>query len=304
MNNNEKQAPKIPTPEELQAMMVVPAFLVTLGVFVLHVLIYGLPALAVVLPFMYSPALWFTLVWVVCAPVVYAFLYGVVAGVLSRLFQAGIIKGVFPRDTRFPVYALRRLYGTCWTAVYYFHPIYNIILSTPVFKAIVFRLFGYKGSLNANIPPDAWIRDLPLLRIEEGAYVGNKVTLGTNVCLLGGNIIIGNVTLKKGAMVGHRTNIAIGVTIGERSELGVACIVGFHAKIGNDTHIGSSSGISHGAKIGNNVYIDVRSFIGTKAVIGDNLTLPSDISIPDGAVVNTMEDVMKYTKYKEVKATI
>jgi len=292
----QKQTTKMPTPEELEAMMVVPAWLVHGTAFLLQVIIYGLPAAAVVFPFVYSPALWFSIGWVIAAPIVYAFLFALTAGICSLPWQRGIIKGVFPRDVRFPVYAMRKLYGTCWTALYYFKPIYTIILNVSLFKAIVFRLFGYRGSLNFSVAPDTWIRDLPLLRIEEGAYIANMATIGTNVCLGDGNVFTGNVTLMKCSMVGHRSNIAPGVRLGERSEIGVGCTIGFYVKIGNNTQIGSSSGISNKAKIGNNTHIDVRSFIGTGTIIGDNLKLPSDIQIPDGQVVNTMDDVRKYIK--------
>ena len=286
----------MPTPEELEAMMVVPAVLVTGGVFVLQLLIYGLPIVAVALPLLYSPALGFTIVWLLCAPLLYAFLFATTAGLLSRPFQAGIIKGVFPRDVRFPIYAMRRLYNICWTSVYYFKPIYSIVLSVPIFKTITFRLFGYKGSMKFTILPDTWVRDLPLLRIEEGVYIANRAGLATNLCLMDGNAMVGNVTLKKGACAGFNSKIGLGSTIGERTEVGIDCITGLHVKIGNDCSIGAASGISHGVKIGNNTIIGVCSFIGTGAVIGDNLNLPSNLNIPDGAVIMTLQEAMRYVQ--------
>ena len=295
-NATADQPRKMPTPEELEAMMVVPAVLVTSGVFVLQLLIYGLPIVAIALPLLYSPALGFTVVWLLCAPLLYAFLFATIAGVLSIPFQAGIVKGLFPRDKRFPVFAMRKLYNMCWQSLYYFKPIYTIILNVPFFKAITFRLFGYKGSLNINLFPDTWIRDLPLLRIEEGVYIANRATLGTNVGLTNGFTIVGNITLKKNSLIGHLTKVGMGVTLGERSEFGIGCTIGLHAKFGNDVQIGGACGISHGAKIGNNTQIGVRSFVGTGAIIGDNLNIPSNTQIPDGAVVNTMEDVMKYVQ--------
>ena len=33
----------------------------------------------------------------------------------------------------------------------------------------VFRIFGYRGSMDFTIYPDTWIRDLPLLDFGEGA---------------------------------------------------------------------------------------------------------------------------------------
>ncbi len=292
----QKQPTKIPTPEELEAMMVVPAWLVHGTAFLLQVIIYGLPVVAIALPIMHSPGLWFTLGWLLLAPVLYAILFGTVAGVCSLPWQRGIIKGVFPRDVRFPIYAMRKLYGTCWTAVYYFKPIYTIILNVSLFKAIVFRLFGYKGSLNITIFPDTWIRDLPLLRIEEGAYIANRATLGTNICLRDGNILVGNVTVKKKAIMGHLSILGIGATVGEGTEVGLDIAIGLHTKIGKNSTIGTTSVVSHKVKIGDNTHIGVCSFIGTGAVLGDNLNLPSYSYIPDKAEVLTQSDVEQYVR--------
>lgn len=303
METNENKN-RLPTPEELEKMMVVPKWLVNAGIVLLQLLIYGLPTALVVLPILYSPGLWFTALWLIASPLVFAFLFGTIAGLLSLPWQAGIVKGVFPRDVRFPIYALRRLYGICWTSVYYFKPVYSIILSIPFFTAVTFRLFGYKGSLNITIFPDTWIRDLPLLRIDEGVYIANRATLGTNVNLTNGNILVGNVTLKKGALVGHRSNIGLGVTLGEGSEIGINCTIGLHAKIGNNSQIGGASGISHGSRIGNNTEVGVRSFVGTKAMVADNLSLPSDIQVPDECEVKSQSDVKKYVRVAGQEASM
>lgn len=286
----------MPTAQELEAMMIIPAWLVHSGALLLQIIIYGLPAAAVVFPFVYSPALGFSIGWVIIAPIVYAFLFAVTAGICSLPWQAGIIKGVFPRDVRFPIYAMRKLYGTCWTALYYFKPIYNIVLSVAPFKAIVFRLFGYRGSLDINLYPDAWIRDLPLLRIEEGVYISNLCALGSNVSLLVGSTMVGNITIKKGALVGAVSKIGLGTTVGEKTEISIEVITGLHVKIGGQNFIGSRTEISHYVKIGNNNHIGVCCYIGTSAVIGDNLTIPNNTRIPDKAEVYTQAEVMKYVQ--------
>ena len=47
-----------------------------------------------------------------------------VAGLLSTPFHGAIRVGKLPRDLRDPAYRARRLYGLCFTAVYYFTPVY------------------------------------------------------------------------------------------------------------------------------------------------------------------------------------
>ncbi len=296
MNNDTKTAPKMPTPEELEAMMIIPAWLVSFGAFALQFIIYGLPVIVCALPFIYVQSTALKMVLLAALPLEYAMVFAVTAGICSLPWQAGIIKGVFPRDVRFPIYAMRKLYGTCWTAVYYFRPVYNIVLSVAPLKAIVFRLFGYRGSLDINLYPDAWIRDLPLLRIEEGVYISNLCALGSNVSLLVGSTMVGNITIKKGALVGAVSKIGLGTTVGERTEISIEVITGLHVKIGSGNFIGSRTEISHYAKIGNNNHIGVCCYIGTSAVIGDNLTIPNNTRIPDKAEVYTQADVMKYVQ--------
>lgn len=288
--------PPMPTPEELEKMMVVPKWLVSAMVLLLQVLIYGVPAALVAVPLLYGPSGWFAIGWAVLMPMAYAFLFAITAGLLSLPWQKAIVKGVFPRDARFPVYAMRKLYGTCWTSVIYFKQVYGLVLSFGLLKRITFRLFGYRGHMNMNIAPDAWLRDLPLLRIEEDAYIANRATIGTNICLPDGNIIIGNVTLLKGAMVGHLSMLGVGVTLGEYSEVGVGCMVGLKSVIGNRSSIDPGCIISHRVRIGNNTKIGAGSFIGNEAVIGDGLIVPPDTTIPEKAVVNTQEDVMRHVR--------
>jgi hypothetical protein len=69
------------------------------------------------------------------------------------------------------------MYGLCWTSLYYCKPVYHFCLCVPWLKALVFRLFGYRGDLNFTVYPDTWIRDLPLLDFGKGAYISNRATL-------------------------------------------------------------------------------------------------------------------------------
>lgn len=298
-----RQPKQMPTAEELEAMMIVPALLVTIIVFIFQLLIYGLPVVAVALPLLYSHSIAFTVIWLACIPIIYAFIYGLVSGILSLPFQRGIIKGVFPRTTRFPLYAMRRLYGLCWSSVYYFTPVYSIILNVPFFRTVILRLFGYRGSLNINLYPDAWIRDLPLLRIEDGVYISNRCSLGSNVSLIQGYTMVGNITIKKGALIGAHAKVGLGATIGENTEFGIESITGLHVKMGSNNIIGACCEISHYAKIGNNNKIGICSYIGTGAVIGDNLILPNKIIIPDKAEVYSMQDVTKLAQEQNIPMT-
>src|SRR5947209_7375177 len=104
--------------------------------------IFGLPLASVVALWAVGDSLiWHALV-AVTAPMLYAVLFLIVASLLSLPHQKGVVPGRFPRKLSHPVYFHRRLYGLCWTAVYYFKPVYFLCLSLPWLKWLTFRLFG------------------------------------------------------------------------------------------------------------------------------------------------------------------
>lgn len=140
-----------------------------------YLAIWGAPCALVALAV--HSSFWVSLALIAMAPL--SFL--LVAGGLSQLHSRKVVEGRFPLDTGDPRYFHRRLYGLCWTSVYYSGPVYYMVLSLPLLRKLVFRLFGYRGNMNFTVYPDTWIRDLPLLDIGEGAYLSNKATIGTNM---------------------------------------------------------------------------------------------------------------------------
>lgn len=217
-----------------------------------------------------------------------------IAGLLSKVAQRGIVKGVFPRHALHPVYFLRRIYGGCWTQLFYFKPIYSIVLYIPIIKTLAFRLFGYRGATtNFTVYPDTWIRDLPMLNIGENTYLSNRATIGTNLCLSDGNILVDTVEIGKNSLIGHLAIIGPSL-IGENTEVGVGAAMGIRVRLGNRVRISPKAGIGHGTKINDDTVIGQMSHIGTKVTIGKNIVIPAGANIPNGAVLLTQEDVNKY----------
>jgi len=145
---------------------------------------------------------------VVLLPMEWSMCFVVVAGLLSLPHQFAVKPGKFRRDVSDPRYFHRRLYGLCWTAVYYNKPVYFLCLSIPSLKWLMFRIFGYRGSMDFTVYPDTWIRDLPLLTFEPGAYVSNRATLGTNIVLSNGFLLVNAITLGSNSLVGHLAMLA------------------------------------------------------------------------------------------------
>lgn len=267
---------------------------VRLLVVLYSILIVGLPAAAVMPLLRLSAPLPLQLAAWVIAPALFALTWVVTAGVLSLPHQGAIVAGTFPRRLEHAIYGSRRLYGLCWTAVYYAGPIYQLLLTIPATKKLMLRLFGYRGDLDITLYSDTWVRDLPLLDIGRGAYLSNKATIGTNICLQSGDILVDKITLAEGALVGHLTMLGPGAAIGKNAEVGVGCAIGIKVSIGDGARIGPAALVNHGARIGNGAQIGSMAYIGARVTIADGVCVPSGARIPDRAVIASQADVERY----------
>lgn len=253
------------------------------------ILIAGLPLLFVLLIVRSLSNFWIRGVAVVLAPILYAAFMAFAAGLLSMPHRRFIKPGRLRRRLEDRVYFHRRLYGLCWTTLYYAKPVYYICLSIPVLKRITFRLFGYRGSMNFTIYPDTWIRDLPLLNFSDGVYLSNRATLGTNL-VLGNNILVDRINLGKDVVIGHLAMLAPGVHVGNSSEIGVGSVIGIKVRVGAGCIIGGGSALESGAEIGDEVQIGGRSFIAARAKVGSRVSVPRAAYVAPDQDVNTTSE--------------
>jgi acetyltransferase-like isoleucine patch superfamily enzyme len=237
--------------------------------------IYGLPAVVVMALLDATSNALFRALAFGLAPLAYAVAFVVVAGGLSIPHQRGIIPGKFPRSLANPIYRDRRLYGLCWTALYYCKPIYYLCVTIPALKALTFRLFGYRGNLDFTIYADTWIRDLPLLSFGRGSYIGNRATVGSNQCF-GDRILVDRITFDEGSELGHLAMVSPGVRVGKGATIGVAAAIGLRTRIGNYVAVGGRSTIAHGVTVGDRVRTGVASYIDDKSfLIDDAIVAPA-----------------------------
>ena len=234
---------------------------------------------------------WVTAVLVLTAPLTFSAMVVLIAGTLSLPCQPAVVRSKYPHDLRYPLYAMRRLYGIALCSVIYFRPVFHLVLLVRPLKALMFRLFGYRGSLDFTVYPDTWIRDLPLLDFGKGVYVANRVTLGSNIVLRSGEIYVDRIVIGQNTTVGHLTLLGPGCRFGKDTEIGVACDLGMGITIGGRTTVGPTSGIDHGCAIGNDVRIGTRSHIGTNCRIGDGVRLPPGSIVPKRSVITCQQDV-------------
>ena len=254
------------------------------------ILITGLPLAVAGLFTAMAPSVISGVVALMLLPAIYCVGYVLTAALLSRLTRTSIVPGRYPRALGHRIYGPRRLYALCWTALYYCGPLYHAVLTIPLAKRVVFRLFGYRGSLDFQTYPDTWLRDLPLLSIGKGAYLSNKATISPNMCLKNGKIIVLPVKIGAGTMIGHLTMIAPGVDIGADSEVGVGAALGINVSVGRHTLIDHEVVLDHDASIGDRCFIGTRSYVGRKAVIGSGIRLPAASVVPARAILTTQAD--------------
>lgn len=257
-------------------------------------LIYGAPAWLWVAVYEGLRGQAWRLAWAFAGPVVYGAGFLLVAGYLSLFHQKGIVVGRFPRDTGHPIYFHRRLYGLCWTALFYCKPVYALCLAAPWLKWLTFRLFGYRGGMKFTVYPDTWIRDLPLLRFGEGVYISNRVTLGSNIALSNGDIMVDRIEMGDGALVGHLCVLGPGFRMGRGAELGVASEVGIGCSIGDGARVQPTCGLEHGVVVKARAVVGTRSYLGSKAMIGEGIHLAPATLLPRRAAIRSQDDLPRY----------
>jgi carbonic anhydrase/acetyltransferase-like protein (isoleucine patch superfamily) len=251
--------------------------------------IYGLPAAAIVATMSFGSSVVARAIAACAAPMVYAALFVAIAGVLSLPHQKSIVAGKFVRRLSNPAYYDRRIYGLCWTCVYYCKPVYFVALNVPWLKAMTFRIFGYRGDLGFTIYPDTWIRDLPLLHFGENAYIGNRACIGSNQCFGAEHILVDGITVGDGGVVGQLAMIGPGSRVGARAELGAGAAVGMRVQIEARAKVGACAAVSHGATVGERAEICEKAYVGATA------------AIESGAVVPPAEIVTRGTRFANTR---
>lgn len=254
-------------------------------------LIGGIPLLAAFSPFFWIQERWMQLTWLFFCLPVFALTYVTTAGLLSRFTLPAMVRGKFPRDLKHPVYGPRRLHALCWTAVYYCTPIYFAALTFPALKAWVFTLFGYRHSTNFTVYPDTWLRDLPVLKIEEGAYLSNRATIASNMCLTDGTVIVDHISFGRKCLVGHLAAVGPGSKLAENTEVGVYSVLGIKTRLDANSKVGPCCAINHGAVLESGAEVGTHSFLGVKTVVRSGVKIPAGSNIPPGSILSSQTDL-------------
>ncbi|MBI5364315.1 MAG: hypothetical protein HZA53_14140 [Planctomycetes bacterium] len=256
----------------------------------IQALLFGLPLALCAAPLALDVTLGAKLAWLAALPFAYATTFALLAGCVGRIAAAGIVPGRFRRSAEDPIYARRMVFGIAWTSLYYFKPVYHLVLGNKPLKAAVLRLFGYRGSLDVTTYPDTWIRDLPLLDLGPGVYLSNRATLGTNVVLRDGRILVDRITIGARTVVGHLSMIGPGARFGADCQVGVGSAIGFKVECGDRVDLGPRCDVHHGAVLEDEVTLGYAAKIGAKARIARGVKIPDCAVVPARAVIATQEE--------------
>jgi acetyltransferase-like isoleucine patch superfamily enzyme len=195
------------------------------------------------------------------------------------------------------------LYGACWTSVFYFKPIDALLLAWPGAKGLL-RLFGYRGSPSVVTYPDTWIRDLPLLKIGPGAYLSNRATLGTNMVMTDGTLLVDEITIGANALIGHLATIGPGALVGDGAQVGVGVGVGIRCRIGARVQVGPRAFLDHYVEVGEGARIGTRAYVGPRAKIAPGVVVPVNAFVPPGKRVQTQAEADQLKRVGGPEATV
>ena len=254
----------------------------------------GLPLVAIVLPYELMTESWMRTSLLVLSPLIFILGFITTSGLVSRLGLAVIKNSRTERSLKNWTYFRRRLHAGPWTLLYYFKPIYHLVLSVAPLRWLCFRLFGYKGQLDFVVYPDTWFRDIPVMDIHKGAYLSNNASVAPNICLMDGTILVDGIKVGEKSVVGHGTLIGPGTKMGENSEIATKCTSGIRVRIGNNVKIRECSVIQHGVVIGDGARIETVCFLGLRSKIGPDVNITEGSHIHAGTRIRTQEEADKY----------
>lgn len=114
------------------------------------------------------------------------------------------------------------LYSYFYITHLYF--LFQNILIPPMFRKPFYQLLGARMG-KGIIPINAVIADPALLEIEQNAIIGEDCLIAGHIISVPDKFMLGKVRIKEGALIGARSAIFPGVTIGENSMLKFGSVV-------------------------------------------------------------------------------
>ncbi len=147
------------------------------------------------------------------------------------------------------------------------------------FQRLALRGFEARMGRGAQVTSRTILREPHHLALGAGAVVGEFVHLICSYQPRPGLLLVGDITIGAGTLVGAHSAVGPGVQLGDNCVVGHAVSLGAHCTVGAGTRIGAGTAIYNSARIGAGVRIGKRCFIGSGIQVADGTR------IPDGTIV-------------------
>jgi len=126
--------------------------------------------------------------------------------------------------------------------------------------------------------------------------VSNRATLGTNIALHNGLLLVDVIPIRSGASVGHLSMLAPGVALGPGADIGVGGGIGIKTTIGAGAFVSPCSVIEHGVRIGSNASVGAHSYVGSRSTIYGDMKLPAGSSVPPRTLLKNIQSVNRMSR--------
>ena len=108
---------------------------------------------------------------------------------------------------------------------------YMNIMIPPVFRKIFYQFLGAKMGRGIIPIGGRLLNPVHLISIEENVMIGDGAELAPHSRIMGDIVILGNIEIKKGAIIGGRSLLMPWVTVGENSMVNSMSFVSVNTKI-------------------------------------------------------------------------
>jgi len=218
----------------------------------------------------------------------------VVAGLAAELMAVALLRQVLPRPTP----GSHRIgkgeeYASWVLSVTLAEVALAAVVRSPFWvlratRCLYLRALGADLAWSVSLPPDLFIRDPILLRIEDGARIDPGVRFET-VTYTVGRINVGRVTVGSAASIGHGCMLMPGANVAHEARVGPAVLIGTDARIGVGASIGPRVVLGERVEIGSYAVIGAGVVIGEGARVSERARVLAGANVPPDTVIEERE---------------
>lgn len=224
----------------------------------------------------------------------------------DQAFQAAVASiepGKIKRDPNNPQYQKRVQYTVALRDFVYNPALLNVIFGDAELKANFLRIFGYRGNTNFTIYPNCWLRDLPLLDIGAGVYLGDHILLGTNQVSPNQEFLtVGTIQIGDNSIFDQQCSIGLNAKVGSNVQGRFKSSIGLKATVHNNVLLGEGSNIGHGTVAKEGVILERCAGVGNFCIIDAGVVVPEYATIPSFSHVTESGIVPRQQSKKRFKA--